>query len=142
MVLIKRAIPASLSIFLLLSSFSSHSQVYKFKAFQTCVRTPDDARDIEETDWNKTDILVVINIDKGKIKTFGNKQGDYDIISVDETVKNNRGDNVVPYIAVDDEGNKCRIEVTIFNDQSGKHTATMNVIYPKVNIVFRLKRDE
>lgn len=48
---------------LVLSSFTGQSQVYKFRAFQSYFRPSDQIRQTNEDDWNKVDILVVINFD-------------------------------------------------------------------------------
>jgi hypothetical protein len=127
---------------LVLSSFTGQSQVYKFRAFQSYFRPSDQTRPTSEDDWNKVDILVVLNFDKNKVTTFGNKEGDYDFISQNETYRNSNNDKVLSYQTIDGEGEKCTIEITIFNDQSGIHVATLSCIYPFGSINFRLKKIE
>jgi hypothetical protein len=120
----------------------SYSQAFKFKAFQTYWKPATQTRPIREDDWNDADILVVINIDKYKVKTFGRKQGDYDIIKLYDPVINDNGDKVLPLDAVDEDGDKCSILLTIFKDQSNPHVATLGVFYSYGSLNFRLKKDE
>lgn len=88
------------------------------------------------------DILVVFNIDKGKINTYGEKELNFDIVKTFDKYPNANGDDIFSYTAVDEEGNKCKVMVTIFHQPENGHVATLRIIYKYGSLIFRLKKDE
>lgn len=129
-------------IILCLSHYVSHSQVYKFKAFESYLDKSKGDIEIDDNDWKKVDILVVINLDKKKIKIFGNKEGDYDLIMINDPIKNKNNDQVLVYHAVDEDGDECDIGITIFKGHDPDHWATMRIKYLSADMVFRLKKND
>lgn len=117
------------------------AQVYKFKAFQTYFRT-DLNHQIEESDWNNVDILVIINLDKKKIHIYAKKEVDLDIVSYSDIQTEDNGDKSFTMKAVDEDGTEMSVYHRFFSDQTNKHIASMVLIYKAYSITYRLKRDE
>ena len=115
---------------------TSYSQVYKFKAYQSCLSRHSD-KTIKESEWNNVDILIVINIDKKKINTYGEKEGDYDILKIesDEIMKDST--MMLTYSAIDEDGEKCKIYTFKYKD--GKRTMVFE--YPEIELAFRIRKN-
>ena len=119
-----------------------HAQVYKFKAFETYLDRSKGKVSIEEADYHQVDLLVVINMDKNKICTYGDKPYQFDIVKLSNAFKNDNGDDVLPYKAVDNDGDECDINVVFFQNREAKHIATMVISYEHFDVYFRLKKDD
>lgn len=127
--------------FLLGISHLSHSQVYRFRAFQDIVKYSDIKT--KEEDWIKADFVVVVNFDKNKVQVYAAHTVDVDLIKLVDTDKDSTGTSIT-YNGVDETGDKCRVILLSYNDRSGEHVGTLVLEYPKTNItmIFRLKKDD
>src|SRR5277367_1002077 len=83
--------------------FEGDSQVYKFKAFQTCLLKSGDNREINDYDWNTVDFLIVINLDNKKINVYNKYKDDYDLITSGVKREYTDGDKLLSYDAIDNE---------------------------------------
>ena len=124
-----------------LLSIVSYSQVYKFKAYQTYVRE-DLSKDIDPAKWNTVDFLVVVNLTKNKINTYGNKEGDYDLIKLTDDYTTKGGDRIITYTAVDEDGEKCTIQIIRYKDADISAAATIVIQYHSGELAFRVKKDD
>jgi hypothetical protein len=129
-------------LLVLFGGLTSYAQVYKFRAFQTYGDNSKGARTIMESDYSKVDFLVVINLDKNRINTYGEKPYQFDIVKAFEPFKNKSDDDVLKYNAVDTDGDECNLTVVIFKNQEAMHTATLIVSYPSFDVHFRLKKND
>lgn len=122
-----------------LCGYLGYSQVYKFKAFQTAIAGPNQNDEIK---WNSSDILTVINLDKSKVNIYAKETVDMDLISDGRTRKDDEKNLYIDYDAVDQKGVKCTIEIVIFDDQIGRHKATLIIEYEDAHIIYRLKNTD
>jgi len=124
---------------LCLYSCFCYSQVYKFKAFESTVIANGDDSPIK---WKECDILTVINITKNKIQIYAKHNVDLDLISKGGFEKDAEQNIHVTYKAVDEGGVRCTIELVIFDNQDGRHKATLSLQYSDAHIVYRLKNTD
>ncbi len=122
--------------FLLLIGSTASSQTYKFKAFQVKYIDKEDKRN--STDWEDRDILIVINTDRKKLYTYGEKEGEYDLIFRSE-YKDDSGNTILKYTGIDEDGLRMSISVILYRDQTGRHGATLILDYSNIALYFRLK---
>ncbi|HEV3413394.1 MAG TPA: hypothetical protein VG101_13010 [Puia sp.] len=129
-------------LFALFGAFTSYSQVYKFRCFQTYGDKTKGERPIMESDYTNVDFLVVVNLDKLRINTYAEKPFQFDIVKTFEPTKNKSDDDVLSYKAIDNDGDECKLTVVIFKNQEGKHTATLIISYSTFDVHFRLKKND
>lgn len=120
----------------------SYSQVFKFKAFETYQRNNGDMKSVSEADWIHTDFLVVANLDKDKINTYGQTKGDFDIMKYISNDTDEDGNTVWKLELLDGKAEKCTAEMTFFKNSPNFHVGTLTLYYPYEQIFFRLKKDE
>ena len=92
----KKFILLTFSTFLVVYSYcQSEKQVFRLKAFQSVVKTDNDNRTVSDNDWDNADIVVVIEFDKNKIHTYGDKEEDLDLIrKIDSYIDSDNGSSV------------------------------------------------
>lgn len=134
-----------LSISLSLCFNLSYSQVYKYKAFNTYFSVYDETgKFVRKDDSTIVDFLVVINFKNKKINTYGKRTGDIDLVSDISTYDDKEGNTWVDYDAVDGDGEKCKVQILIFKDQTQYQKGTLYIDYPKARtaLVLRLRKDD
>ena len=125
-----------------LYSHVAYSQVYKFRSFETYYATSiERTQKADAWQWNKVDILVVINYNKHKVDTYGEEETHYDLVKLEDTFTTEEGDNVDKYIGIDQNGEKCTVNIIVFKDQTGTHCATVSIDYIPGTLYFRLKKE-
>lgn len=124
---------------LCICSCFGHSQVYKFRAFQTAII---DNSNNDKLKWNEEDLLVVINLEKSKVQIYAKHTVDIDLISNGEESKDDDGNIWGKYDAIDGDGVKCLIKWEVFKDQKGRHNSTLFIIYKDGRLIYRLKKPE
>ena len=128
---------------LCLFSYICHSQVYRLRAFSTHVAILNDNGDeISKPDlWVESETVVVINMDKYKIHTYGQKETDIDLTDKIET-RDEKDKISFDYTGVDEDGEKCRITVVVYKTGQ-KHVATLIVMHinMKMAVIYRLQKD-
>lgn len=123
------------------------SQVYKFKAYATKVATFN-GKEYVNNEVSKVNILVVVNLDKQKIKTFGKSEGDYDLIKLQEQETQDDGSVMTTYEAVDNDGTKCLIKFNIYSDLRKRQNtedagiANLGICIGDALLLFYLRKDD
>jgi hypothetical protein len=120
----------------------AQTNVYKYKAFQTA--TIDNTKNsiyTADVEWKKVDILVVLNVEKKKLKIYSEAEQDIDLIREMEENTHGTNNKWIREVGIDENGLKCNIEMEIFTDQSGIHVATLFVEYSDLAFVYRLQND-
>ena len=129
-----------LIIAVILSSFVAKADVYKFKCFEDMfydLSLPNS----KQMNWQSVDVLVLINTGDNKIRVFTNSEFNIDIIQYLPTETLPNGDKRLNYVGVDQDGKKCNCSITIYQDQSSEHIATLNIEYSNFIYYFRLKKN-
>lgn len=125
-----------LGLFLFISS-TSFGQVLKFKTIE--VATAEELLDGTWSDWSeaqKVSQLVNINFDNATITIFSNPKDAYDIVEAEAEIKDEDGDQFFPFICEDDEGDSCRILLSVLHSQGGKPLLTIE--YADVMILYNM----
>lgn len=137
----------SMLLTLLLTPALANSQVYKFKTFLTKLAEYNGSEYINK-ETNKVSILVVVNLDKNKIQTYGETPGDYDLVSHSAIETQSDGSTETSYKAIDGRGDKCNIRLVVFgpgkrkaNEETGA-VASLGIDYNPVLLVLYLKKDD
>lgn len=125
--------------FVLIISTMVKAQVYKFTAFQTS-STMDLNKTISEKDWENTDMVVEINLDKNLISIFGEKGNLWNLLTKQESFVDVSSRYVLHYNAVDRDGVKCQAYITFFKDSLSEKIATLTMIYSNYKLSLRLKK--
>lgn len=136
----------SLLLLLLLAPTVCLGQVYKFKAISTKMATFN-GQEYVTNETHKVEFLVVINIDKQKINTYGKAEGDYDIIKTTSTETKDDGSVIKQFTAIDERGEKCTVALMIYSDSRKDQdqdgcVATLGVTQGNILLVFYLKKDD
>jgi hypothetical protein len=122
---------------------SDESSIYKFKAFETTSYTKAEKTN-DDLEWSKTDILVVVNLEKDKVFTYGKREKNIDLIKDKGSYTDENGDYWINYTGVDEDGDKCGVSLKIFkkSESYNSHIATLFIEYADFKLVFRLKKDD
>jgi len=138
-----KAVTAGLTSMLVCISLSSSCQVYKYKAFQFTMEVYDqNGKDTYPNKWDSTDILVVINSDKNKLKIYSKQEQDIDMVSLISNNKDENENTLLVYKCVDDDGKDCRVKIYLFKDQTQLHKETITVQYSDMAFIYRLRNDD
>lgn len=125
-----------LGLFFFVSSMS-FGQVLKFKTIE--VTTSEELLNGTWSDWSdavKVSQSVVIDFNKATITIFSNPKDVYDIVDVEEDIKDEDGDQFFSYICEDDEGDGCRVLLSVLHSQGGKPLLTIE--YADVMIMYNM----
>jgi hypothetical protein len=129
-----------------LSQSSPGPQVYRFLSFETKMAMDPEKGHQYEVDWTPSTILVVFDFAKRKVHTYGEKKGDYDLITVPNGEVGSDGSITYNNDAVDEEGKKVNILLKVFAKPVGKHVASFSISsYDEKHHTywyFRLQRDD
>ena len=123
-------------LFLFISS-SSFAQVLKFKTIERA--TSEELIDGSWSDWSdavKVSHSVVINFDNATITVSSNPKQVYDILEAEQEIKDEDGDQYFPYICEDDEGDTCRILLSVLHSQEGRPMLTIE--YDDVMVLYNM----
>lgn len=134
--------PHALLYLLLFISTISFGQVYKYKAFQGA-HIRDMSHVISDSDYKDMDILIVINLDKKKIKTYGQRELEMDIIDFSHPVTDKDGNQILKMKAVNQEGEDVTAIFKLFSDNTGINIASLAVIFKEGDfLIYRLKNND
>ena len=126
-----------------LYSTLSYSQVYKLKAIDSRLEEYDDkGKDTSTRDWVESGILVVVDLTKDKVKTYGEQEGDFDLIKLKNRYTDIQGNESAIFSAIDRDGKKCEIELIAFKDKEAVNYLNLVFKYPKTSLILRLKKDD
>jgi hypothetical protein len=118
-------------------------QVYKFRTIKAKVTFADPAmaKGTVDTLWKQVDMLVVVNDDTKKIKIYSSNPVNLDIAAIWKS-NYEKGILTIPYDCVDEKGRDCKVFMVFYNDETGQTISTMNLVYPKYTLSYRLKDTE
>lgn len=129
-----------MGLFFFVSSMS-FGQVLKFKTIE--VATSQELEDGSWSEWSdaeKVSQSVVIDFEKATITIFSNPKDVYDIVEPEAEIKDEDGDQFFPYICEDDEGDSCRVLLSVLHSQGGRPMLTIE--YGDVMILYNMTYDE
>ena len=110
-----------LGLFLLISSMS-YGQVVKLRTTELALRYEiDEYRWGEWSDFEDVSVLVVMDIDADRISIYSKETQVYDVIQAEEVRYDADGDKFMPYICINEDGVKCRVELATLNSQNGRN---------------------
>lgn len=124
---------------LLFMSFNGYTQdkIYTYRAFNTALFNSKGDKLSEFTDLN---ILVIINSEKDKIDIYAKMEIHINIIKWLETRKKDNGDLIFPIQGVDEEGERCNIELTLRADRNKDYYACLCIFKSNGdNLCYKLK---
>lgn len=128
----------------LICFLDSNAQTMKYKSFSSkLIRYDSNHTEIENPEWEKSEILVVVNFDKRKVDTYGKETGNYDLVkSVGEKV--DKDDNYyVAYDAIDKVGDKCQIIIKFVDNLNPDNCiAILGIVYPYGKLYIKLKAND
>ena len=123
-------------LFLLISS-QSFGQVLKFHTLEatTCEALADGSWG-EWTAAVDVKNAVVVNFDKAVITVASSPKQVYDILEAEEQIKNEDGDDFFTFICEDDEGDACRVVLSVMHSQGGRPLLTIE--YDDVMLLYNM----
>lgn len=127
----------------LLLIFQVHSQVYKFRAFETTLSEYNGKEYVQKED-NKTNILVVFNVPDLKVQTYGETKSDIDLTDMIDQHTDSLGGKWLMYNGVDENGKQCEIHLLVYADeqkiQLKEAFGSLAIRYDKTLLIFYLRK--
>jgi len=93
------------------------------------------------TDWDshqEVNILTSINFDDKKIKIYSKETQIYDIITIDDKVVDEEGDDIYRMYCEDRNGSNCYVDIYVLNSQGGR--MQIYIRYTDMQWVYNLER--
>ncbi len=136
----------SIKAFLLVGLFvmiscQSSGQVLKFNTTQvtTCEKLSDgswgpwaDAVEVTQA--------VVVNFDKAVITVASSPKQVYDIVEAEDQIQDANGDDFFTFICEDDDGDACRVVLSVMHSQGGRPLLTVE--YDDVMLLYAMTEAE
>jgi hypothetical protein len=117
---------------------AGHSQVYKYRCFEYKTFYDDASR--EKNKWDSSNVLIVLDSDRQKLKTFGAKEQDIDLIGLDTAFKSDDGNHLL-YRGVNEKGDKCNIEIITYS-HSFDDARGIIMSFKDYSVAVRLKKND
>jgi len=130
-----RSIPLLVLFSSLFFTQKASAQKYQFNCFQHAAYSYEHKGD---TNWVDTSYSLIVDFEKKKVYLRNKTAREYDIIRYSPLRKEVNGSTIVCQ-AVDNEGDMCSVELTLFNEVSF-HVATLVVRYTTIIRAYRLQR--
>lgn len=110
------------ALILLATNTYSYSQIYKFKATSLASKYQMTSNNWSAwSDWEKTDVLIVMNLDELRIIIYSQEVQKYDIINIGDKSIDDDGNETMPLRCVDKDGLICNIRlVTPYSKNKNK----------------------
>lgn len=107
-------------LFILISLFvlSLKAQTYKYHTDCFSYKYVNNGRWSEWSDWKKSRILVVINLDRNLISIYSDNKQEYDIYEYVGDKLDKDGGTSVKFNCVNEDGLRCQIRVRVQSDGS------------------------
>ena len=103
-------------------TFSAVAQVTKFKStsYATKFKNETTGKWGKWSEFEKTEVLITIDLTNERIKIFSKAEQEYDIIKYYEKVTDDEGDETLQFHCVNEDGLKCFVRFVILNSQNGR----------------------
>ena len=110
-----------LGLFLLIGSVS-YGQVIKLRTTGLAIKYEiDDYRWGEWSEFEPVSVLVVMDIDADRITIYSKETQVYDVIEAEKKRYDSDGDEYLPFICINEDGVKCRVELATLNSQNRRN---------------------
>ena len=111
-----------LCMFLSALSFQAVAQITKFKStsFATKFKNEYSGSWSKWSEFEKTEVLITIDLNNERIKVFSKVEQVYDIIKYYEKETDQDGDETLQFQCVNEDGLKCNVRFVILNSQNGQ----------------------
>jgi len=106
-----------MALALLIAAVSVNAETYKFKTNAFALKQRTNYGWTEWSDWEHSDMLVVINSDRDVINVYSQSTQEYDIVEYLGEEKDRDGRSV-KFLCVNEDGLRCHIRLRIQNDGS------------------------
>lgn len=129
---------------LLAAFLTCDAQVVKYRCYASKLNRVDrNGNEIENPDWKKSDILVIVNLDRKKINTYGEVPGNYDLLGNVVTKIGKDNNYYFFYDAIDKDGDKCKIVIKTFAIRNDENcNLVIGVIYPFGKLTLKLRSND
>lgn len=103
-------------------AFSSSGQITKFKStgYATKFKNEYTGKWGEWSEFEKTEVLITVDVKNDRIKIFSKKEQIYDIIKYYEKTTDTDGDETLQFHCVNEDGLKCFVRFVVLNSQNGR----------------------
>lgn len=95
---------------------SLNAQTYKYKTNSFAYKLYENNRWSNWSEWQESNMLVVISLDRDVINIYSDKMQEYDIIDYSGEQKDDSGGTSLVFQCVDREGLRCQIRVRMQTD--------------------------
>src|SRR5574343_1264489 len=111
-----------LVITLLLITNMSFGQLTKYKSTSYAVSFKNESTGEwgKWSDFEKTEVLITLDLTNDRIKVFSKQEQVYDIIKYYDKETDGDGDDTFKFHCVNEDGHKCFVRFVIRNSQNGK----------------------
>lgn len=126
----------------LITSIVLRADVIKLRVFEDGSTGPYNST----IDWQPTDFLLCIyeNQSSSDIKrfvVFSKVEQELDVVSSYQLV-NQKDGTLFQYTCINQDGLRCSVYFTIYNDKTQKHVATLVVTYSDVQFYYKLQKNQ
>jgi hypothetical protein len=100
----------------------SFGQVTKFKSSAIASKFKNESTGnwSKWSEFEKTEVLITIDLTNDRIKIFSKKEQIYDIIKYFEKVTDSDGDDTLEFQCVNEDGLKCHLRFVVLNSNNGR----------------------
>lgn len=115
---------------IMLLSISISAQVHHFKSEYLAIKVENN----EWTDWEETEVLIVVNLNEDKMTIYSKERQDFSIVEEIES-KTKQEYKSTRLLAVDKDGLQCHVEIVYYNDSK----LVIYIRYLDVQIAYQIK---
>ncbi len=115
--------------------------IYKYRAFESLFYDPQSHVNLNSATWNKTNILVTVDLNKQRITVYAAAEQEIDLIG---NLPDKTSDDAswIRKVGVDQDGVKCNVEVQFFKNIVDEHICTLYLEYKDFHYLYRLKSND
>lgn len=109
-------------VMLVLSAPRLQGQVYKLKATNFTSKINVEGRGWNDwADWEDSDVLITMDMDKDRITIYSKEVQKYDIAEYEGKETDDDGDDILSFFCINEDGVKCRVRLAKLNSQNGQN---------------------
>ncbi|WP_299685725.1 hypothetical protein [uncultured Dokdonia sp.] len=90
---------------------SQNSNILKLRTTELAIKYLESNSWGDWSDWKDTNVLVVFDLDKDRIRIFSKETQVYDVIEDEGQSYDDDGDEIYSYLCVNEDGSRCRVEL-------------------------------